>query len=194
MNDVNRREWDERYRAGAAPEAPEPWVIEMMPLLPRNGLALDVAAGAGRHSILLARAGFRVVAIDYAEAGLRALQAVARAERLTVWPVVADLCVFPLPRARFDVVLNVSFLDRALMPRLVESLKPGGALLFDTFLIDQAAAGHPRNPEFLLKHYELRQLLDAAGMDIIRYREGLTVYPGGKRAWRAAALATRRGA
>jgi SAM-dependent methyltransferase len=194
MNHAGRREWDERYRSGAAPDAPEPWVIEMMPLLPRGGLALDVAAGAGRHSLMLARAGFKVVAIDYAEAGLRVTQAVARAERLAVWPAVADLCVLPLPRSRFDVVLNVSFLDRTLVPRLVASLKRGGALIFDTFLIDQAAVGHPRNPNFLLQHYELREMLDAMGMEIIRYREGITVYPGGKRAWRAAALATKRGA
>lgn len=194
MSDAKRQEWEGRYRAGAAPDAPEPWVMEMTPLLPRGGFALDVAAGTGRHSLVLARAGFRVIAIDYADSGLRALQAAARAERLAIWPVAADLCAFPLPRGRFDLVLNVSFLDRALVPRLVASLKPGGLLLFDTFLIDQAAAGHPRNPEFLLKHYELREMLDAASMDIIRYREGITVYPGGKCAWRAGALATKHGA
>src|SRR5581483_6272091 len=92
--------------------------------LPRGGLALDAAAGAGRHSLLLARAGFKVVAIDYAEAGLRAMQAAARAERLAAWPVVADLCDYPLPCDRFDLALNVSFLDRGLAPRLVASLKP----------------------------------------------------------------------
>jgi SAM-dependent methyltransferase len=194
-DDVNRLCWEDRYREGAKVSAPEPWVNEMMALLPRGGLALDVAAGAGRHSVLLARAGFKVVAIDYAEAGLRTLQAVARAERLTIWPVVADLGVFPLPRSCFDVVLNVSFLDRALVPRLAASLKPNGTLLFDTFLIDQLTAGHPRNPEFLLKHYELREMLDALGMRIVRYREGLTVYrSAGKQAWRAAALATRQDA
>lgn len=194
MSSGDRQKWDERYRAGAAPEAPEPWVVEMMPLLPRGGLALDVAAGAGRHSLLLARAGFNVVAIDYAEAGLRVMQAVARAERLAVWPVVADLCAFAPPSARFDLVLNVSFLDRALLPRLAASLKPGGVLLIDTFLIDQATLGHPRNPDFLLKHYELRDTLEAAALEIARYREGITVYPGGKGAWRAGALAIRRSA
>ena len=62
-------------------------------------------------------------------------------------------------------------------------------MLFDTFMIDQAAIGHPRDPRFLLQHYELRDLL--AGMEILRYREGLTIYPGGKSAWRATALARR---
>jgi hypothetical protein len=30
-------------------------------------------------------------------------------------------------------------------------------------------------------------------MDLVRYREGLVAYPDGKSAWRAAALAIRRG-
>jgi hypothetical protein len=61
--------------------------------------------------------------------------------------------------------------------------------LFDTFLIDQAEIGHPRNPDFLLKHYELREML--RGFELIRYREGLTIYPDGFHAWRASALARR---
>ena len=65
-------------------------------------------------------------------------------------------------------------------------------MLFDTFLIDQAVTGHPRNPDFMLQHYELRELLRE--MDLVRYREGLVAYPDGHSAWRAAALAIRKGA
>jgi SAM-dependent methyltransferase len=186
-----RRDWEARQRAIVGPRAPEPSVVEMLDLLPRD-LALDVAAGTGRHSLLLARAGFKVVAIDYAEPALRTLQSIARFEKLSVWPFVADLSTFPLPRARFDAILNLNFLDRALVPRLIDALRPGGAMLFDTFLIDQAATGHPRNPEFMLQHYELREML--SGMDLVRYREGIVAYPDGRTAWRAAALAIRRGA
>jgi SAM-dependent methyltransferase len=197
MSDANlsevekRHDWEARQRVSAGPGTPEPSVIEMLDLLPR-GRALDVAAGTGRHSVALARVGFKVIAIDYAEAALRSLQSIARAEKLPVWMLVADLSTFALPRARFDAILNLNFLDRALVPRLIEALRPGGALLFDTFLIDQAATGHPRNPDFMLQHYELREML--GGMDLVRYREGIVAYPDGKSAWRAAALAIRRGA
>ncbi len=197
MSDANlreaekRRDWETRQRASAGPRAPEPSVVEMLELLPR-GLAFDVAAGTGRHSLLLARAGFKVIAIDYSETALRTLQSIARAEQLSVWPLVADLSVLPLPRGRFDAILNVNFLDRALVPRLIDALRPGGALLCDTFLIDQAASGHPRNPDFMLQHYELREMLSE--MNLVRYREGLVVYPDSKSAWRASALAIRKGA
>ena len=60
----------------------------------------------------------------------------------------------------------------------------------DTFLIDQAALGHPRNPRFLLEHYELLALLE--GLQTLCYREGLTVYPDQTKAWRASALARRK--
>jgi len=197
MSDANlresekRRDWERRQLASAGPRAPEPSVVEMLDLLPR-GLALDVAAGTGRHSLLLARAGFRVVAIDYAEVALRMLQSIARSEKLSISPLVADLSTFQLPHGRFDAILNLNFLDRALVPRLIDALRPGGALLFDTFLIDQAATGHPRNHDFMLQHYELRELLRE--MDLVRYREGIVVYPDGQSAWRAAALAIRKGA
>ena len=113
-------------------------------------------------------------------------------QKLPVWPLVADLSTCPLPRSRFDVILNLNFLDRSLIPHLIDALRPGGALLFDTFLIDQAATGHPRNPDFMLQHYELRERLSA--MNLVRYREGIVAYPDGKTAWRAAALAFRKGA
>ena len=93
--------------------------------------------------------------------------------------------------ARFDAILNLNFLDRALVPHLNRcaaawrrpalrylSHRPGGR------------PGHPRNPDFMLQHYELRELLSA--MNLVRYREGMVAYPDGKRAWRAAALAVRK--
>ena len=43
---------------------------------------------------------------------------------------------------------------------------------------------------FLLKHYELRELL--GDMELLRYREGIVTYPGDKHAWRAVALARGR--
>ena len=187
----NRAHWEQRHRGGSPPGPPEPSVTELIELLPR-GIALDVAAGSGRHSLLLARAGFHVIAADYVESPLRTLQSIARAEKLTVSPLVADLEQFPLPQARFDTILNVNYLDRALTPRLIDSLRVGGAILFDTFLIDQAATGHPRNPDFMLRHYELREML--SGMDLVRYREGIVAYPDGKSTWRAMALAIRRSA
>src|SRR5271163_1403498 len=183
-----RESWEARLRE-MAPGTPEPSLVEMLPLIP-PGLALDVAAGTGRHAMPLARAGFRVVAADYAAAAMRIMRDSASAQNLPIHPVLADLeAGLPFAPGSFDAVVNTNFLDRGLVPQLKCALRIGGMLFFDTFIVDQARLGHPRDPRFLLGHYELREML--SDMDLIRYREGLTVYSAEKQAWRATALARR---
>jgi tellurite methyltransferase len=188
MNRKFRDMWEERHSGADIGEA-EASVVEFQPLMPR-GRALDIAAGTGRNSIVLARYGIHVVAVDWSENALNSLALIANKHHLAITPVVADLeQSLPFQPESFDIVLNISFLERGLFPSLKKVLRTGGMLLFDTFLIDQAALGHPRNPRFLLGHYELCDLL--SDMELIRYREGIVNYGGAKQAWRATALARR---
>jgi tellurite methyltransferase len=161
----------------------------MLPQLVHAGLAIDIAAGRGRHSVILADHGLRVVAIDYSQEAISALAKLVEGPRGAIWPALADLDTFPIKNESADLIVNVNYLDRGLFPKFAQALKPGGMLLVDTFLIDQAAFGHPRNPRFMLDHYELRGLLE--GLKLLCYREGLAVYPNQTQAWRASALARR---
>jgi len=188
MTEPRPADWDERHR-GRPPGQPEPFLSAMLSRLPR-GIALDVAAGRGRNALALARAGMRVVAVDSSTEAMRIVAAAARSARLAVWPVVANLDSFHLKDESFDVIVNINFLDRALFPKFVRALRPGGVLIADTFLVDQAAIAHPRDPRFLLARGELRRLAD--GLEIEEYREGLTVYPDGERAYRASMMARLR--
>ncbi|HUA35880.1 MAG TPA: methyltransferase domain-containing protein [Candidatus Binataceae bacterium] len=188
MNRDERALWNERHRGKSAGDA-EPFFVEMLARMPK-GLALDIAAGRGRHSIPMARAGMRVVAVDIADAAMRALKAVVDKERLAIFPAIANLDTFFFGTRCFDAIVNTNFLDRALFPKFIDALKPGGVLLADTFLIDQARTGHPRDPRFLLKHGELRELMN--GLDIAVYREGLVTYRDGSSAWRGSALGVKR--
>ena len=189
MTSAERSKWNETHRGKPAGE-PEPFVVKMLPLLRHGGLALDVAAGRGRHALALARAGMRVVAADFSAVAMRTLADLACLERLPIWPVVADFDKCAFRDQSFDAIVNVNFLDRALFADFVRALKPGGILIAETFLIDQAEIGHPKDPRFLLKRYELRELI--AGLDLLRYREGLVEYPDSLRAWRASAVARRK--
>jgi tellurite methyltransferase len=190
MNQEQRATWEARHR-DRAPGKPEASLVEMLPLMPR-GVALEVAAGNGRNAIALAQAGCRVIAADFSITAMRLLGKTARTMGLAITPVMADLQTIPPFRpASFDLVANVNFLERALVPHLKSLLRIGGVLFFDTFLIDQAELGHPRDPNFLLRHYELREML--SDMELIHYREGLVRYSEDARAWRATALARRKG-
>ncbi len=169
MSDHSR--WEDRYRRDhdtlPPPSAFLRGHIDALPV----GRALDVACGGGRHAIFLARRGFAVDTIDVAYAGLVQVQRIARAERLPITLVQADLETFPLARGRYSLVVNSRYLQRSLWPGLKTALRPGGVLLFETFLIDQQTIGHPKNPAFLLAPNELRRAF--ADFEILHYEEGL---------------------
>jgi tellurite methyltransferase len=188
MSEAQRAASDERHRGKPAGDA-EPFLAEMLARIPR-GVALDVAAGRGRNALLLAHAGIKVVAVDFSAEAMRILAAAVRTARLGIWPVVANLDNFQLKDESLDAIVNINFLDRTLFPKFVRALRPGGWLIADTFLVDQAALGHPRDPRFLLGHGELRAL--AAGLEVEEYREGLITYPNGERAFRASIAARRK--
>lgn len=70
---------------------------------------LDVGCGQGRDALFIARAGHRVVGVDYAPSGIRDLNAAARREDLDIHGIVADITDYT-PDGLFDVVL----IDRTL--------------------------------------------------------------------------------
>jgi tellurite methyltransferase len=188
MSEAGHTGWDERHQGKPAGEA-EPFLVEMLARIPR-GVVLDIAAGRGRNALPLARAGNAVVAVDYSAEAMQFLAATARSSRLAIWPVVANLDSFHLKDESFDAIVNIDFLDRALFSNFARALRPGGVLVAETFLVNQAAIGHPRDPRFLLGHGELRAL--AGGLEVEEYREGPVTYPNGERAFRASMLARRR--
>jgi SAM-dependent methyltransferase len=182
MGSDHHHPWEERYaRRSEAIGPPSEFVVGVLDSLcaalgkqegdaSAKGRALDVACGDGRHALLLARSGFVVDAIDRAATALQRAQRAAHDEHLALRLVRADLEDFPLPRERYDVAVNVRYLQRSLIPALKRCLRPGGVLAFETFIVDQAALGHPTNPAFLLARGELRAAFD--DFDLISYAEG----------------------
>ncbi|MEZ5416859.1 MAG: class I SAM-dependent methyltransferase [Vicinamibacterales bacterium] len=165
--------WTGPREFGAAPVAgPLAWVLGNADLFQPGMRVADVAAGRGRHSLLLASAGFAVTAIDRDAGALARLQAVADRLRWPVTTVVRDLEQGPsdLGDGVFDAVVVTHYLHRPLMPALLRALAPGGVLIYETFTTAQAARGRPTNPAFLLEPGELPQLV--AGLEILRQREG----------------------
>lgn len=160
---------------------PASWLLENADLLPRGGRVLDVACGRGRHALLLAGAGFSVRALDRDESAIDRLRDAATRLQLRVDAEVIDLETDPAPdlgRREFDLVLVFNYLHRPLMPAILEAVKPGGLLFYETFTTGQAERGHPRNPAFLLKDGELKDLVSPrfrsgqVPFAILRAREG----------------------
>ena len=189
MSERGHADWDERHRGKAGRRQPSrswPRCSRESRAASRSTLPQDAGATRSRSR----ERACRCVAVDYSAEAMRILAATARAARLAIWPVVANLDNFHLKDESFDAIVNINFLDRALFPKFVRALRPGGILIADTFLVDQAAIGHPRDPRFLLAHGELRAL--AGGLEVEEYREGVTDSANGERAFRASMVARRR--
>jgi SAM-dependent methyltransferase len=165
-----RHDWEARHGASQSSErAPSAFLVEQVASLP-PGRALDIACGAGRHALFLARRGWAVDAIDFARTGLQGVVATTRREQLPIHVVQADLEAFPLPVGRYDLLVNVRYLQRTLFEAMRAAVRPGGVVLFETFLRDQEQLGHPRNPDFLLNPGELAQRF--RDFALLAYAEG----------------------
>lgn len=77
--------------------------------------------------------------------------------------------------ATFDVVVVTNYLWRPLMPVLLQSVAPGGLLLYETFALGNETVGKPARPDFLLQPGELLQY--AAGMNVVAYENGFLNAP-----------------
>jgi SAM-dependent methyltransferase len=186
----DRTTWEARYGAAdAALKPPSSLLTAHRALLP-PGRALDVACGDGRNALWLARQGFAVDAIDLAHVALLRLRAAAQRERLCLQTIQADLLHFPLPAGRYAVVVNTRYLERALFAALRAAVAPGGVIVFETFLREQARLGHPRNPAFLLEPGELRAAF--VGFETLVDEEGCFEECGGP-AYLARLIARRPG-
>ena len=135
----DRDRWEERYRSGrrSPNEPPSEFLAAHADLI--SGRVLDVAAGTGRNALFLARRGAIVEALDISFTGLRLARQEAAAEGLTLLAAQVDLEDFPLPRRRYDAIINIRYLQRSLFVPFRQAIKPGGVILFETFLIDQQA-------------------------------------------------------
>ncbi|HZR27923.1 MAG TPA: class I SAM-dependent methyltransferase [Terriglobales bacterium] len=170
-----RELWNAKYRAGShASLKPDPFLLQVdkdyvQPLLPSPGIVLDVAGGAGRHALFYVKQGWKVTVLDVSETGIALAQKNARRRKLVIETIVADLNGYDLrqlPR-RFDLVLVFFYLQRELFPALVEMLKPGGLLIYKTYL--RGTLKGPTHPLHLLEPNELLQAF--LGLRVLHYRE-----------------------
>lgn len=123
-----------------------------------DGEALVLAMGEGRNAVFLAEQGFAVTGVDVSAVGVAKAERLAAERGVEIEGVVADLGVYDLGRERWDLVTNFYYLDRALFPRIVAALKPGGMLVLETFSTDHPGLDPgfgPRSPEHLLRPNEV---------------------------------------
>jgi SAM-dependent methyltransferase len=154
---------------------PAQFLVESIHLLPK-GRALDVAMGNGRNAIYLAKMGFDVEGIDISQGAVNRALKFAQESGCRLKAHVVDLEKdFYIKKNAYDVIICFNYLQRFLIPYIREGLKMGGVVVYETYIVDQAQFGRPRNPDYLLKHNELLNMF--RGFRCLRYREGITEGP-----------------
>ena len=166
MSSADRFKWNQKWKDRGSPGEPSAFLRSLGELLPTTGTALDVAGGAGRHALWLARRGLAVTLVDISEEAL----AIARAADVPLVTLQLDLDHQPLPAGPFDVILVSHFLDRRVYADLGMRLAPGGMAI----VVHPTRKNLGRHPspsaQYLLEPGELPRLL--GGLEILRSDEG----------------------
>ena len=154
--------------------APSPWLVRWSDLIKPGARVLDVACGSGRHLQWFAQRGCVVTGVDRDIASAR--QAISGAALIE-----ADMEQGPWPLmdggqpTQFDAVVVTNYLWRPLMATLIQSLAPGGVLLYETFASGNETVGRPARPDFLLRDGELLEICGA--LRVIAYENGFLAAP-----------------
>jgi SAM-dependent methyltransferase len=179
MSKQDRDKWNQRY-AEDSYHKNNPVVLleEWLPKL-SVGKALDVACGAGRNSIYLARSGFQVDAIDVSAEGLRKARQQAMQQGLEINWIEHDLDQVFSFDTDYDLIIVMWYVNLELITRLCDCLTAGGYLLCEEHLLtDQEVIG-PSSPDYRVVPGTLRETV--SGLDVLLYEESVETSSTGEK-------------
>jgi 2-polyprenyl-3-methyl-5-hydroxy-6-metoxy-1,4-benzoquinol methylase len=184
---VVRERWNGRYRAGEHTWTdPDPLLLHLYeefiaPLFPQDGpgprRGLDLAGGAGRHAIWMAKQGWQMTLADLSDEATTLARQNAQAAGVEL-QTVCEPDIDTLTRAsaspggQYDLIMVFQYLDRSLFPAMRTAIRPGGLILYKTHTMDHLEIGDgkgPKDPERLLRRQELLRVF--AGARVLSYNE-----------------------
>jgi tellurite methyltransferase len=168
---ASRHRWDHKHRNAGEADSPAPFLLEVAGAIPK-GRCLDLAAGRGGNALFMARRGYLVDGVDWSFEGLAALRSRVSGSDLQLNLVAADLTSFPLPEERYNVLICFRYLQRDLWPAMARALKPGGALVMETFTVERVKSRPNFPAEYCLEPGELRAAFPELRVEIYREEPG----------------------
>lgn len=155
MPNPDARRWNKRYAVEGKDRisnTPSRLLVQFAHLLPKQGLALDAACGLGNNGRYLATTGLVVIGLDISIIGLTMAVNLSRQQNLPFYGAVIDLNNLWLPKDNFDLIINFRYLERSTLPMYQQALKPGGMIIYETFVTADQQIEHP---EYYLRPGEL---------------------------------------
>jgi SAM-dependent methyltransferase len=151
-------------------ETPSPWFVGQAALIAPSASLLDVACGRGRHARFFAERGAHVTAVDR---DATALQSLATIQNVATECRDLEGDAWPYAAETFDAAVVCNYLWRPTLAALLDTIKPGGVLLYETFMDGNERYGKPSRTDFLLRSNELLALtLARDGFRVLAFTEG----------------------
>jgi len=170
MSHPDSEKWDAIYKtSNHGQHHPARVLSDHTYLLPKTGRALDLACGTGMNAILLAQHGLETCAWDISKQAIEKLDQAAIKLKINIMTEVRDIVSFPPDKKSFDVIVVSHFLDRQLMPKIIEAITGNGLLFYQTFIRDRIDDSGPSNPDYRLEKNELLTLCNT--LNIVYYQE-----------------------
>lgn len=171
--DDDRKRWDTFYNTKnyVFGKEPAPFLRDHIGQLPRGGRGLDIATGEGRNAVYLAKRGFLMDGVDLSEVALKKAKRLARENGTSITTVNADLNTYAIKPDTYDVIVNIDYLQRSLVPRIKKGLRRKGVVVFENQTVEQLGNAHGKHlrRDSLLEKGELKELFK--DFEILVYRE-----------------------
>ncbi|PTD93738.1 hypothetical protein C9439_06740 [archaeon SCG-AAA382B04] len=170
MKRKKARKWDKRYSKGDhTAESPTNLLKKWHDKI-KKGKALDIACGAGKNSLYLAKKGFDVDATDISKKALEIASKRSNKKDLDVNWIKDDFEKTKLPCRYYDLVISTNFYLKRDIPRIEKAIKNKGWFFYKHHLDIEnfnIIKGPPKKYRF--KPNEIKE--DLKNMEIHYYQE-----------------------
>jgi tellurite methyltransferase len=170
-----KSEWDMRYSRPSFVfgKTPAKFLAENFHYIKDNSKVLDLGMGEGRNAVFLAQKGHQVTGIDISSVAIKKANLLAQEFGVRIKGVVASMDEYVIPKDSYDAIICFYYVDRKLIEKIKNWLKPGGILIYEAYSLKQRTLkDHRPDPEaYYLKEQELLTMFK--GMRILKYEEPL---------------------
>lgn len=172
----SKTQWDQRYSRPAFifGKSPAQFLAENYQYIPFEGTVLDMGMGEGRNAVFLAQKGYKVTGVDLSSVAVKKSYLLAQEFGVKIKGVVASLKDYKIPPASYDAIICFYWVDRSMVEKIKNWLKPGGVLIYEGYTLkerERDPAKKNDSPENFLKEQELLKLFP--GMRVLKYEEPL---------------------
>lgn len=164
-------------------------ISRLLNLAPNSSI-LDLCCGHGRHTLPLARRGYRMTGLDLNQFFLQRAQEEAETQNIKATWVHSDMRDIPF-KNEFDAVINIftsfGYLenddeDMKVLQQVYQALKPGGLFLLET--VYQVRVVRTYSPHGIIRYDDGLIVLEERRLNLAESRNEIAItmlYPDGQR-------------